>query len=417
MNIIENLKASVDELVSSSDGITYQDLCDKVESNIRDCFFSGIDEVKVVKSIQFFFFKPIDKYLKSYNFSELGKTKLIVNPPTSELRLGDKLSSITSLKRKILEDYKEVLFGVEVFSREIQIVKRGRLDLLIKPYEETDLVGLYMLIGLPRFKDEINKTVSDIKLYFEYNSVLLDLQKFKQEVYLFVSKVNIKIIELEEQIYTQENKINEIKSQKHKFKGKLTFTGKTGSTVIDGGEHFLDIIANNENELEKYMIHKKALIDVTSYFRSSYNWYGEMETLQEVQTVIKGADIRFFSEFYSCFKVFLKPHVSERQFINIFKLDEVIEKKVQFVNGTNNDYCAIIELMHQYFIDSVKHRRHYNQWWCDRFIFNHGQEKTKDQLSNIRSNYRNDPYRTPSLKEEIDEIESFLTESLTNPSE
>ncbi|WP_298782376.1 hypothetical protein [uncultured Polaribacter sp.] len=357
----EQLK-KVSSLIEKIDDVKNKDDYSLLENKIKEELLGILLDTSkgiFVTAINLKVLKPIqDKIKVAIHFIETKRSRSF---RSERLKILSRKDFLINLRNQILIDYREQLKGLELY-KEFLIEKANNRFLILNPTQDYPIE----VFTHNQFENILKKSFVEIINYF--NEQQLTNSNYKEEMFLFVGKVNRELKEITKRI-----------DQLRKF------IEKNQSKDMDIFDLYQEIDLLNLQE--SYLLRIIKELESTHLFLKIHT-----PKKENPLTVFGDRDLNKLERLYFELEDFLEKSIQLEDITSIFTLNYEPTQKVNLRNGTINDFAYLINQMYPYFISDIAHRNKYNQWWADRFTIN-GVDKNKDAIVKMRSNTKKDVTR------------------------
>ncbi|WP_282073188.1 hypothetical protein [Polaribacter atrinae] len=374
----------------------------------KGAFITAIS-LKVLKPIQ-------DEINVAIHFIETKRSRSF---RSERLKMLSRKDFLINLRNQILIGFKEQLKEVELY-KEFLIGKANNRFLILNPTQDYPIE----IFTSNRFDNILKEATNKVTSYFE--NQLLTMPTYKDELFLFDSRVDKCIIENEIEIEKinqylidkKEEQKENIKSlsdtEKEYFYSHPSEKHNLTSTIEVNRIGFIDYLFESQidfsyhNELEMLKMHITALEKLQNNLPQSYLFLKINKPKKETPlTVFGDREVSKLEDLFFELEYFLDTSIQVEDIVNVFSLNYETSKKIDLRNGTTNDFAYFINKIQPYFINEIADRKEYNQWWADRFTFN-GVEKVKKAISTMRSNTKKGGIRQQVNTTRINSIVNVL---------
>lgn len=231
-----------------------------------------------------------------------------------------------------------------------------------------------------------------------------DIEKSKQELLIFVKELVETKDKLKEMSLKKEDEL-ELFKKTEAPNGFEDYELKDGDIVtVNLLEEYGHELAGISDSITNFKNQQTVLGKLSEKLYDSFLFLQDFKPSKESPTtVFHSLKFEELNSFCEELREFIGMQVKLETIKEVFTVGYPIDNpKINLINGTLNDFGFLISEMRRYFIDSIKTKSNYAQWWSERFTFNLI-EKDKKNVSNMISNMEKGT-RFPSKKQSIFKI-------------
>lgn len=416
-NHLKKISALIDEIDSIENADEYNLLRNQIKDELFNVF-STVSKDVFITTISIKVLKPIQEKLNvAIKFIQTKRSR---SYRSKRPKIVLKRDFLIDLRNQILIDYKEQLKETELY-KDFVINEANSRFLILNPTQDYPIE----IFTTKQLENILNDAKKRVVSYFE-KQLITKQPTYKDELFLFDSQIikclkekEIEIININQRVINKEKEQkrdieNLSDDEKEYFYSHPSKRREIASLIKTDRVGFIDYLLDNEtnfdisNELAMIKKHKIVLEELQNNLRKTHLFLKTYTPKKETPlTVFGDRDVNKLEQLYFELEHFLDKSTQVEDIINVFCVDYEPLQKINLQNGTLNDFAYLMDKMQPYFVVDIADRNYYNQWWADRFTFN-GKEKTKNAVSTIISNTKNDASRKPQKTTRINSIVSVL---------
>ncbi|WP_367755814.1 hypothetical protein AB3G33_02910 [Flavobacterium sp. WC2421] len=399
---INKVKEVLQEILNSFDDEGLDNKISLLEEGVAEFFVANRENTNFFATfLNNFILKPIAKQI------EILEAQLPSSSRTQKARREIQLKIIDRFKSLLIiffNDYHKYLQG---FSEYDKFIKQNTKK---KAYKRDSLLStsfgeLLEFYSVQYFKKVVDTVFDNTFIYFkEIFEDSKQIENSKQEILLFVKQLEETIDSLRVIIANKESKLDEVLKEETPY-GTKEYEMENGELItvelLDG---YVSDIIERSDIIMKNKYQQTILKKLSDKLYSSFLFLQEFKPSKESPTtVFHSLKFEELNSFCEELRDFIGMQVKLETIKEVFTVGYPIDNpKINLINGTLNDFGFLISKMRPYFIDSIKTKSNYAQWWSERFTFNLI-EKDKKNVSNMISNMEKGT-RFPSKKQSIFKI-------------
>ncbi len=342
--------------------------------------------------------KPITKQIEILEAELSSASRSNISRRKVELKIIDRFKSQRII---FLRDYHRYLKGFseyEDFIEQQSKVRSKKRDFLLS----TKIIASLEFNSVEYFKRLVDESYKNTFEYFKNDSEnTKDIEISKHELLLFVrqleeTKNKLKMIILKEEAELNLLEKTEVPS------GFKDYELENGDVItVDLFYQYVDEIVEKGDIFSNYKYQQTTIEKLSEKLYGSFLFLQEFKPSKESpKTVFHSLKFEELNSFCEELREFIGMQLKLETIKEVFTVGYSVENpKINLTNGNLNDFGFLISKMRPYFIDSIKTKSDYAQWWSKRFTFN-SKDKDKKSVSTNVSNIERGA-RSPSKKQKI----------------
>lgn len=342
--------------------------------------------------------KPIANKVILLKKELVSASRSNISKRTFQLKIIDRFKSQRII---FFKDYHRYLEG---FSEYDKFIKQSIKE---KAYKRDSLLSasfgeLLEFESVLYFKKVVDTVFENTFIYFK--EIFEDSKKIensKQEILLFVKQVEEASESLTVIITDKENKLNEVLKEETPD-GTKDYEQENGDVItIELFDEYLSDIIETGDLITKHKYQQTILNKLSDKLYASFLFLQEFKPSKESpKTVFHSLKFEELNSFCEELREFIGMQLKLETIKEVFTVGYSFDNpKINLTNGNLNDFGFLILNMRPHFIDSIKTKSDYAQWWSKRFKFN-SKDKDKKSVSTNVSNIERGA-RSSSKKQKI----------------